>query len=205
MRIILTTLAIAGLGFPVAGASEPPGDPVTLILDDGSREDRYGVATDFFIFNRFSPDEFPLEIHEVQVLMPPPQDPDPGDPPITFRPFLWEDEDGDPLTGATLRWEGPDRVADPPDVFLTIAVDPPVLFEGPGDILVGIAKTGGSPGELNWAGTDETSPQGRSWGCFVTAPPFIPCQATAVIPVNWLVRAFGTVAVPVELQSFTVD
>jgi hypothetical protein len=172
-------------------------------LDDGSREDRYGVLTSFFIFNRFSPVEFPLEIHEVQVLMPPPQSPPNG--PITFRPILWEDPDGDPLTGATVRWQGPDLLADPPDEFLIIPVDPPVLFEGPGDILVGIAKTGGSPGELNWAGTDETSPQGRSWGCFVTAPPFIPCQATAVIPVNWLVRAFGTVAVPVELESFTVE
>ncbi|MEZ5331109.1 MAG: hypothetical protein R2991_03435 [Thermoanaerobaculia bacterium] len=90
-------------------------------------------------------------------------------------------------------------------MFLTIPVDPPVLFEGPGDILVGIAKTGGSPGELNWAGTDETSPQGRSWACFLTPAPFIPCESTDLEPVNWLIRAFGTVTTPVELESFAVE
>jgi hypothetical protein len=193
--------AVAGL-VAVTAVAEPPGDPVTLILDDGTREGQYGVLTDFFVFNRFSPPEFPLEIHEIQVLMPPPEF---GGGPITFRPYLWEDPDGDPLTGATVRWEGPDVLGDPPDVFLTIPVDPPVLFLGPGDILLGIAKAGGSPGELTWAATDETDPQGRSWGCFLTPPPAIPCEATAVIQTNFMLRAFGTVAVPVELQEFTVE
>ena len=202
MKTRSTALTLVSLAIGTAVGAEPPGDAVTLILDDGTREGRYGVLTDFFIFNRFSPPEFPLEIHEVRVLMPPPEF---GGGPITFRPYLWEDPDGDPLTGATFRWQGPDVLADPPDVFLTIPVDPPVLFEGPGDILVGIAKAGGNPGEANWAATDETSPQGRSWGCHVGAPPVIPCVSTDILPVNWLIRAFGMVAVPVELQEFTVE
>lgn len=202
-RLFGVLALVAAPLFTAPTASEAPGDPVSLVIDDGTREDRYGVLTEFFIFNRFSPGEFPIEIHEVQVLMPPPEF-NPGDP-IVFRPYLWEDADGDPLTGATVRWQGPDLPADPPDVFLTIPVDPPVLFEGPGDILVGVAMTGGNPGELNWAGTDETDPQERSWACYLTAPPAIPCEATALLPVNWLIRASGTVAVPVELESFSVE
>lgn len=197
---MLLAVAVTVLGAPVG--SEPPGDPVSLILDDGSREGQYGILAEFFIFNRFSPEEFPLEIHEIRVLMPPPEF---GGGPVTFRPYLWEDPDGDPLTGATVRWQGPELLGDPPDVFLTIPVDPPVLFEGPGDILVGIDKTGGSPGETSWAATDETDPQGRSWACVLTAPPTIPCEATALLPLNWMIRAFGTVAVPVDLESFTVE
>jgi hypothetical protein len=33
----------------------------------------------------------------------------------------------------------------------------------------------------------------------------IPCVSTDILPVNWLIRAFGMVAVPVELQDFTVE
>jgi hypothetical protein len=200
MKARFAAATLASLVLAAAATGEPPGDPVSLILDDGTREDQYGVLTDFFIFNQFSPLEFPLEIHDIQVLMPPPEF---GGGPITFRPYLWEDPDGDPLTGATVRWEGPAVLGDPPDVFLTIPVDPPVLFHGPGDVLVGIAMTGGT--ETTWAATDETDPQGRSWGCHVGAPPVIPCISTDILPVNWLIRAFGMVAVPVELQDFTVE
>ncbi len=148
--------ASAGLGTRqpvVAWDPAPPGDPVELVLDDGTREDRYGILENFFIFNQFTPTEYPLEIDEVQVLFPP--DKEGG----SYDILLYEDADGDPATGATLRLWLEDLPVTEPDRFLVVPIDPPVRFSGPGDILLAAAYfSGGGLGQPSTTRTPKVAP-----------------------------------------------
>ncbi|MEZ5330603.1 MAG: hypothetical protein R2991_00820 [Thermoanaerobaculia bacterium] len=206
--LIASQLLVASHGAAVE-ARKAPGDPVALFVDDGSVEDVYVQSLAFTVLvNRFTPAEFPLELERVDVLFPPGK----GGPPVGWpiHVYLYADPDGDLLNGTEARLEAEGTVQSVDGVTFSEIEFPPVRFDGPGDILVGVSVGGGVPA---WGASDLTVPQQRSWEMI-----YSPVEAAEGIPVipadqnvlhtdrNWLIRAFGTVVdVPVELQSVAVD
>ena len=207
-------------GQPVANpvTVEPlkaPGDPVSLVLDDGSVDNSIGIGgnSEFIFLNRFTPAEFPLQLTEIQVYFA-------GDStglvvgdPIDV--YVWENTAGnaDPAVGATYLGGESSTIAVLDD-WTTVMLSTPIQCNGPGgDVLVAVVHrvTGTStyPADL-----DTTASQGRSWIGWYTAtnvpdPPTLPPDYTWVtidtlgLAGNWLLRAGGSV-VPVELMSFTI-
>lgn len=201
----LSVLALMALAVAMPAAAEheplPPGDPANLILDDGGLEFFGTVPNDVLIFNRFFPEELPLELTEVQVLFPP-EGVTVGEP---FTVFLYEDDDGVISTGTTHRATMPGAVQFIDGVTFTIVTFDPVMFEGPGQILIAVGHDA-APGLVH--SEDITTPSTESWvvDWGGTMPPPIPSTGLGFINLNWMIRGFGTVLeVPVELQSVTVE
>ena len=97
----------------------PPGDPVNLVLDDGSRDNAIGLTAggQFSWLKRFSPGEFPIQLNNVLVLFGSTDGINVGE---TFDVSLNQDTDGDgdPATGAVdvggpFMWTRPFRPRDP--------------------------------------------------------------------------------------------
>jgi hypothetical protein len=171
-----------------------------LILDDGSVEGGFTVPSDVVIFNRFFPTEFPLELAEVQVLFEPGGSAV-GDP---FFVFLYEDDDGVISNGTVHRATIPAAVQFVDGVTFTVVSFAPVVFGGPGQILIAIGQDAApSHGHT----LDLTNIQNESWAVNWdgTFPPAIPSTGLGFGNFNWMIRGFGTVLVPVELQGFTVE
>lgn len=188
----------------IADSFRPPGDPVTLVLDDGSVEETSFNGA-IIMVNRFSPEEFPLELTRVSVLWVPDPAISEGDP---FWVFLYEDADGDIFTGTKHVATFPGTIQ-ALDGFTFSNVDfDPVFFEGPGDVLLAVSMDS-VPG--SWAPRDTSDPiQLRSyvsaWGGEM--PPPLPNGNTTglLLFTNWPIRGEGTVLrVPVTLQSVSVD
>jgi hypothetical protein len=98
---------LAGAGATAGVTSQPPAAPadaVSLVLDDGSREDAIGLTAggQFVWLNRFTPDpaEFPFTLEEVQVLFGAGVGVNVGE---IVDVYIYEDTDGDgdPGTNAT--------------------------------------------------------------------------------------------------------
>jgi len=178
----------------------PPGDPVSLVLDDGGLETQFAIPSDVVIFNRFFPEEFPLELDSVAILFPP-EGVDIGEP---FFVFLYEDDDGIISNGTTYRATFPATVQAVDGVTFTEVAFDPITFEGPGQILIAVGQIR-SPSL--WQAADFTDPQNESWvvDWDGTMPPPIPSSGLGFVDHNWMIRGFGTVLVPVELQSVTVE
>jgi hypothetical protein len=181
--------------------SFPPGDPVSLVLDDGGWESFGFIPSDVLIFNRFYPSEFPLQLTRVDVLFPP-EGVEIGEP---FYAFLYEDDDGIISNGTVYRATFSGTVQFIDGVTFTQVTFDPVVFEGPGQILVVIGQDAAPSLDHS---EDHSDPQSESWvvdwdGAF---PPAIPSTGLGFVNVNWMIRGFGTVLdVPVELQSVSVE
>ncbi len=193
------------------------GDPVNLVLDDGSVENNLGIGgtAEFIEINRFTPTEFPLEITQVDVYFADGTNLAVGD---TFDVYLWENTAGntDPAVGANyIGGETGNSIA-ALDAWATVGLNTPLQFNGPGgDILVGIVYRE-TPGTSTYpSALDTTASQTRSWIGWYSAttvpdPPTLPPDDTwntidnIGFPGNWLLRASGTV-LPVELLSFSVN
>ncbi len=200
MLLLLLVAAIPGAQEPL-----PPGDPVKLMVDDGSFESVSALPSNVVKLNLLSPDEFPLELTSVAMLWTE-ADPGPhvGDP---FWFWIYEDPDEDLLNGVVHRATLESEVQFVDGSTFTIQqVDPPLRFEGPGSILVAVGQTMHSAVVHP---VDLTTPQLRSYVMFWygSMPPPIPEDGLAVISnQNLPIRAFGVVGeVPVTLQSFSID
>jgi hypothetical protein len=189
-----------------AQAPMPPGDPVELIVDDGSFEEIVAIQSIGVVFNLFSPDEFPVELTSVAVLWPEEAESsmELGDP---FWFWIYEDPDEDLFNGVNHRAtvESEVQFLDGTS-FTTELFDPPLRFEGPGSIIVAVGQTAQSAALTP---VDLTVPQLRSYimNWDGSMPPPIPADGLAVISnLNLSIRGFGVVGeVPVTLQSLSID
>jgi hypothetical protein len=200
---VVSLSLLACLALPRVQFAEPPGDPVNLIVDDGGADGAIGFAQEGLTFNRFSPTEFPLELDRVAVLWLADTTMQLGDP---FWVFLYEDPDSDIPNGTTHRAsaQGTVQVLDGV-TFSFVDLDPPVTFSGPGDILIALGQTVYPNIVVPF---DVSTPQERSWvvDWDGSMPPPIPSTGLGFFfDLNWMIRGFGTVLVPVELQSFSVE
>lgn len=233
VTMILAVLALVGLlpaqeaaaQFAAAGRDPnpvtvelvpPPGDPVNLVLDDGSRDNAIGLTAggQFIWLNRFSPTEFPIELDTALVLFSAQDGINLGE---TFDVYLYQDTDGDgdPGTGAVYVGGVTGNTVAVLDNWTTVNLGA-LGFSGPGDVLVAVVnRTAGVIAGTFPAAIDQTASQGRSWIGIYSAgnpgnPPTLPADAawgtidSFGFGGNWMIRASGSV-VPVELQSFDIE
>lgn len=168
---------------------------MALVIDDGSIEEIWeAILTEHYVLNRFTPPEFPILLDELEVYIP-----DAPIPALTEHLAVFLDPDGNPSNGADLL-----RVVvfttTVFDQFVSVPVDPPLLIQGPGEVLIGL-DSGGGP----FVGIDTDNHQNRSFFCIYEVPWQMPCTLFPVEQGNLMIRGFGTVAVPVELESFSVE
>jgi hypothetical protein len=125
------------------GGSNAPEGIVTLSLDDDSWETSWTfVGTDeLILLNRFTPDpgDFPFQLDEVRIfhhLVPVGEE---------FTLALYENTTAgsDPAPGSNLRLAIPTTVL-AVDEWNVYTLDPPLTFNGPGDVLIGIIPLGTS-------------------------------------------------------------
>ena len=191
----------------------PPGDPVTLVLDDGSVDNNIGIGgtLEMIWVNRFTPTEFPIELTEVQVYFASQGLVSVGH---NMTLVVYENTTGgnDPAVGANLLGAYPVTVQ-AVDAWNVYPLATPLTLAGPGDVVIGVIGME-VPGTSYWpAAIDQTTTQTRSWaGWWASSPPPDPpvlpppnwTLIDAYYPGNWMVRGYGTV-VPVELMSLSVD
>lgn len=177
---------------------------VELILDDGVAEDAIGIGgnSQFIWLNRFTPpeDAFPFVLEEVHVSFEASGQTSVGD---QFRIIVYQNKTGstDPAVGAEFLYSQP-VTAENITTWNYYTLDEPVAFDGPGDVLIGMAalKVPGSP--YFPASIDQTATKGRSWAGWYTGDvpevPTLPPDDTwteigaAGLPGNWMVRGMGS-------------
>lgn len=192
---------------PLGPAAPPPANvgALSFILDDGVSENSIGDSGQFIWINRFTPvpADFPLQLEEVQVVF--------GVTSVTLGGAIEivihedTDNDGNPGTGATYLASHNGTVqANDGTTFSVYTLAPPVVLNGPGDILVGVINRYGSEGFDDFPATlDQTATAGRSWAATylagnVPAAPTYPADEqwgtidSFGFPGNWIVRAFGS-------------
>lgn len=184
-----------------------------LIIDDGGAETSIGDSGQFIWLNRFTPPpaHFPLGIDEVSVLISNATGVAIGQR-IEFLLYEDTDGDGDPATGANLLGTlTTDIQALGSYVAYPIG---PIVFNGPGDVLVGVVNRSGAEGFDDFpAGLDQTATQTRSWAATylvgdVPPNPTLPGDEQWGLidnfgfPGNWTVRASYNANLPVELTAF---
>ena len=173
---------------------------VELILDDGSAEDAIGLTNggEFLWVNRFTPDpdQFPFTLNRVETWWL-------ANVNATdkMRIIIYQNTTGatDPASGAEFLYQQ-DVTATASETWVSYDLDEPVVFEGPGDVIIGLVnletRTGIYPATI-----DENSAKGRSWiGIYsgnVPNPPTLPPdymwdELTAVgFPGNFVIRGYG--------------
>lgn len=204
--------AVAGIAADPAGPAAGPasgGDAplgaLSFILDDGVAENTIGDVGQFVWINRFTPNpaDFPFQLEEVRVVFGMTSVPLGG----AIEIVIHEDTDGDgnPGTGAVhlASFNGTVQ-ANNGTTFSVYTLAPPVVMNGPGDLLVGVINRYGFEGNNDFpASLDQTASQGRSWAASYLAgnapsPPTYPANEqwgtidSFGFPGNWVVRAFGT-------------
>jgi hypothetical protein len=194
-------------------AAKAPGDPVTLALDDGTRDNGIGLGgtIEMIWVNRFTPAAatFPFSIDTVQVYFSSTDLVTVGD---DIRIVLWENTSGntDPAVGSAFLASA-DFTVQTLDAWNTYTLPTPVTFDGPGDVVIGVIGLE-LPGTSYWpAAIDQTTTQARSWaGWWNASPPPDPATLPppnwtlidAYFPGNWMLRASGYeagAAVPTHL------
>jgi hypothetical protein len=192
-----------------------PGDPVNLVLDDGSRDNDIGIGGGQFVWlNRFTPTEFPIRLNLVQVYFATTGLVQVGQ---TFDVYLYANTAGntDPAVGAVYVGGQTGNTVAVLDGWTDVALTTPLDFAGPGDVLVLVAnRTAGVGTTSAWpASMDQTATQARSWagwwnsGTTPTPPTLPPDNWTlidAYFPGNWMLRATGAVT-PAELITLTLE
>ncbi len=191
-----------------------PGDPVNLVLDDGSRENDIGIGGLPFVWlNRFTPTEFPIRINLVQVYF---STAGGGQVGQTFDVFLYANPTGntDPAVGAVYVGGQTGVAITVMDGWTDVALTTPLDFAGPGDVLVALVNRTVAVTPSTWpAAIDQTATQARSWAGWYDAgdpptPPTLPPDNWTLIdayfPGNWMVRATGAVT-PAELITLTLE
>jgi hypothetical protein len=208
------------LSFGAAGGAStettPPvsNAPVQLVLDDGIVDNSIGIGGtwEFVWVNRFTPApaDFPFNLNQVQIYFPTDGNVNVGDDIIIV---VYENTSGntDPAVGSNFLASFPATVQ-ATGSWNVYDLASPVLFDGPGDVIIGaIAMT--VPGSPYWpAAIDTTATQARSWaGWWLTSPPPNPPTLPADdswglidgfgFPGNWMVRGYGETAVDIPWLS----
>jgi hypothetical protein len=194
---------------------QPDGE-VSLILDDGSRDNDIGLGgtIEMLWVNRFTPnaDDFPFYIDEVAIYFSSVGLVNVGDD-ITL--ILYENTSGnvDPAVGSNFLASFPVtvQVLDDWNVY---TLPSPVTFNGPGDVVIGAIGME-TPGTSYWpASMDQTASQQRSWAGWWNAspppnPPLLPPENWTLIdayfPGNWMVRASGQTEDLVDVPWLSED
>ncbi len=173
---------------------------VELILDDGSAEDAIGLTSggEFLWVNRFTPnpDQYPFTLTRVETWWL-------ANVNATdkMRIVIYQNTTGssDPASGAEFLYQQ-DITATASETWVSYDLDEPVVFEGPGDVIIGLVnletRTGIYPATI-----DENSAKGRSWiGIYsgnVPNPPTLPPDSmwdelSAIgFPGNFVIRGYG--------------
>jgi hypothetical protein len=228
--LIVTALSVgpalaAGPTFSSRPATNPPsaplimapGDPVSLVLDDGVSENNIGLndaasATMFEWFNRFSPTELPIDVERIDVYWDSASAAVVGGEAIEL--VVYESSDT-PCSGATIQGGQDDTIATLDAFDQYTLTTPATITTGPSVSLGVIDRwvTTGVTAPMHPAAIDTTAGQARSfvtwWATDPPVPPVLPgdqgCDLidTFGFPGNWLIRGAGTV-VPVELQRLSV-
>lgn len=163
-----------------------------LILDDGIRDTGYAWSANTWTYaNLFTPPsaDFPFVLEDVRILHRG-TGIDVGE---LITVSVYADTDGDPDTNnATLLRSLPNEQIQANDgsTFSVYPLSPPLVLNGPGDVVIAFTKT--SPGGESTA-VDTTTPQGHSYlSNDITNPtkwtdPDIP-------NINWMIRGYGRTA-----------
>ncbi|HNS52820.1 MAG TPA: hypothetical protein PKO09_16770 [Anaerolineae bacterium] len=185
-------------------ATNPPAvnAPVSLVLDDGSRENDIGIGgtLEMIWVNRFTPDPglFPFDLTEVQVYFSAVGLVNVGD---DMRLVMYENTTGnnDPAVGSNFLTSF-DVTVQALDTWNVYTLPTPVTFAGPGDAVIGLIGLE-VPGTSYWpASIDQTATQARSWAGWWNSspppePPLLPppnwTLIDAYFPGNWMVRGYG--------------
>ncbi len=176
--------------------------PVTLILDDGSRDNDIGLGgtIEMLWVNRFTPaaGDFPFNLNQIQIYFSTVGLVNVGDDIVLL---VYENTSGnaDPAVGSNLLAAIPTTVQ-ALDTWNVYDLATPVVLNGPGDVLIGAIGME-TPGTSYWpASMDQTATQARSWaGWWNTSPPPTPpvlppdnwTLIDAYFPGNWMVRGYG--------------
>lgn len=177
---------------------------IDMILDDGSMENSIGLngGGQFVWFNRFTPAirDFPFNLEEVTALFS--TEVSVGD---LMQVVVYEDDDGDPNTGAVYRGGETFSVTAADDTtWNTFTLTDPILFSDPCDVLIGFVNRTGGVGILVYpAAIDQNSSAGRSWvGAYSAgappAEPDLPSDSlwgtidSFGLPGNWTIRGKGS-------------
>jgi len=199
--------------------------PYALIVDDGLGENSVGLTNggQFLWLNRFTPlaSRFPISIDRVEVMFGYPGSSGGVNVGELVDIYLYEDEDGNPVNGATHRSSLTNQAVQAVDgnTWSVYNLSAPVSFTGPGDILIAVVnRTAGVAVGTFPAVIDQTAPsQQRSWAGFGAVPgnpPVLPLPTFGIIdtfgfPGNWLVRGFGeaifTCDSPADVPWLSVD
>ncbi len=177
---------------------------VELVLDDGGAEDAIGIGgtSEFIVINRFTPaeDQFPFMLEQVDISFESSGSVAAGDP---FRIVVYQNTTGsvDPAPGSEFLYQQ-DAVVDNVTGWNSYVLDEPVMFAGPGDVLIGaiFLKV---PGSAYFpASIDQTASQERSWAGWwsgeVPAEPVLPPDENwlliddADFAGNWTIRGMGS-------------
>ena len=177
-------------------------DSFQLILDDGSRENDIGIGgtLEMIWVNRFTPGphQFPVNVVQIQVYFSSVGLVDVGDDIVLV---VYDNTSGntDPAVGSTFLASFPVTVG-VLDAWNIYNLPTPVIFNGPGDVILGVIAME-VPGTSYWpAAIDQTTTQARSWAGWWNAspppdPPLLPppnwTLIDAYFPGNWMVRGFG--------------
>jgi len=178
---------------------------VQLVLDDDTSEGAFGIggatAQQFLWFNRFTVNTGPMWLDQIWVLFPTGPNMNLGAP---VELVVYHDRDGDPSTGAdfVISLDVTVQSVDG-DTFSVYQFDPPVYFNGPQDVLIGVINRfvdSGVTSTTRPAAIDTTSSQGSSWLAVWNgdppSPPTMPPDGLIAniddfVPGNWMIRAFG--------------
>lgn len=205
---VALSLEANGINIATADAPLAPAQDVSLILDDGSRENDIGIGgtLEFIYLNRFTPaaSDFPFELNQIQVYFSTVGMVNVGDDIILV---VYENTAGntDPAVGSNWLASFPTTVQ-ALDTWNVYNLTSPVTLYGPGDVLVGVIALE-VPGTSYWpASIDQTATQARSWAGWWNAsppptPPVLPPDADwtlidAYFPGNWMLRGYGDFVSP---------
>ncbi len=197
---------LAGVtALPARASGSPESVPLSMILDDGSAEDFIGCGQGgcrLVWVNTFALDtgQYPFQLEEIQAILP--NFFEVGD---TVRILVGDDldGDGDPGNGNLFLVDYATVQFNDAATWNVFPVDPPLNFDGPGDVWIGLVNESGT--QWNPAALDTDNPRGRSWvGQWDTDPlPDPPAWPPNDLwdPVenlcgncagNWVLRGFGT-------------
>jgi hypothetical protein len=197
----------------------PPGDPVSLIFDDGVPENNIGLnsattATQFAWLNLFSLAELPVEVSRIDVYFGSTGTALVGGEAIEL--VVWEGGNAPCTTGETYRG-GQNATIGVLDDFNQYTLTTPVQVTTGPSVGLGVVDRFVVSGVTTpvWpAALDATASQGGSWvASYSTDPPVPPTLPSDGLcgtidsfgfPGNWMIRGAGTV-VPVELQHFAAE
>ena len=176
---------------------------VELIVDDGSVDDAIGIggAHPFIYVNRFTPtaEQYPFTLNRVDAYWWPDGGVAAGQ---AFRIIIYKNTSGNdnPAIGGEFVYQQ-DIIANDINAWESYELDEPITFEGPGDVIIGLAALH-LPGSSYWpAAIDTTASKARSWvgwysGNVPTPPTLPPDEAwdkidTLGFPGNWMIRGYG--------------